>query len=67
MYFLLAGGMRGRFVDVDVGLAVLLVFIGATFMLSEIVEIGVGISLLLIVAVMSVSIAASLFREPQHA
>jgi hypothetical protein len=50
---------------VDVGLAVLLVFIGAT--LSEIVEIGVGISLLLIVGVMSVSIAASLFRQPQHA
>ena len=64
MYFLLAR-MRGRFVYVDVGLAVLLVFIGAT--LSEIVETGVGISLLLIVAVMSVSIAASLFRQPQHA
>ena len=63
MYFLLAR-MRGRFVYVDVGLAVLLVFIGAT--LSEI-EIGVGISLLMIVGVMSVSIAASLFRQPQHA
>ena len=66
MYFLLAG-MRGRFVYLDVGLAVLLVFIGAKFMLSEVVHIGVGISLLVIVVVMAVAIAASMRRARQHA
>jgi TerC family integral membrane protein len=66
MYFLLAG-MRGRFVYLDVGLAVLLVFIGAKFMLSEVVDIGVGISLLVIVVVMTAAIAASLLHERRHA
>jgi predicted tellurium resistance membrane protein TerC len=41
MYFLLAGA-RARFVYLDVGLAVILVFIGAKFMLTEVVQISVG-------------------------
>lgn len=56
MYFLLAG-MRDRFVYLDIGLAVLLVFIGAKFMLTEVVQIGVGVSLLVIVGIMTAAIA----------
>jgi hypothetical protein len=37
----------------DVGLAVILVFIGAKFLLTEVVVIGVGVSLLVIVGVMT--------------
>lgn len=61
MYFLLAG-LRDRFVYLDVGLAVLLVFIGAKFMLTEVVEIGAGVSLLVTVAVMTAMVIASLRR-----
>jgi tellurite resistance protein TerC len=62
MYFLLAG-MRDRFAYLDTGLAVLLVFIGTKFMLSEVIEVGVGISLLVIVVVLTGTIVASLLRE----
>ena len=62
MYFLLAGA-RGRFAYLDVGLAVILIFIGAKFMLTEIVHLGVGISLGVIVGVMTLAIVASLRRS----
>jgi tellurite resistance protein TerC len=62
MYFLLAG-LRGRFVYLDAGLAVILVFIGAKFLLTEIVEIPVGVSLLVIVGVVGAAIAASLLEQ----
>jgi tellurite resistance protein TerC len=62
MYFLLSGA-RDRFAYLDVGLAVILVFIGAKFMLTELVHIGVLASLSVIVIVMSTSIAASLLRS----
>ena len=62
MYFLLAG-MRGRFTYLDTGLAVILIFIGAKFMLTEVVHIGVGISLLVIAGVISVAVVASLLRR----
>jgi len=44
------------------GLAVILVFIGAKFVLTQLVEIGVGVSLLVIVGVMGTAIVASLLR-----
>ena len=62
MYFLLAGA-RDRFVYLDVGLALILVFIGAKFMLIELVHVGIGISLGVIVLVMGTAIAASLLRS----
>jgi tellurite resistance protein TerC len=62
MYLLLAG-MRGRFVYLDLGLAVILVFIGAKFLLTDLVHIGVGISLLVIIMVMTVAVVASLLRK----
>ncbi len=61
MYFLLAGA-RDRFVYLDKGLAIILVFIGLKFVISEWVHIGVGVSLLVIVGVVGGSIAASLLR-----
>jgi tellurite resistance protein TerC len=61
MYFLLAN-LRDRFRYLDVGLAALLVFIGAKFMLTEVVHIGPGPSLLVIVLVMAASIVASIMR-----
>ena len=62
MYFLLAGA-RDRFAYLDIGLATILVFIGAKFMLTEVVEIGVAVSLGVIVLVMAVAIGASLARS----
>ena len=62
MYFLLANA-RDRFAYLDVGLAVILVFIGLKFMLTELVEIGIAVSLGVIVLVMGAAIAASLRRS----
>lgn len=62
MYFLLAG-MRHRFADLDVGLAVILVFIGAKFLLTDVVAIGVEVSLLVIVTVMATAVGTSLVRS----
>ena len=62
MYFLLADA-RHRFVYLDVGLAVILIFVGAKFLLEKVVEIGVAVSLGVIVVVMGVSVGASLMRS----
>jgi tellurite resistance protein TerC len=62
LYFLLAGA-RDRFVYLDVGLAVILMFVGVKFILTDVVHIGVGISLLVIFGVMGVAIGASLRRD----
>lgn len=62
LYFLLAGA-RDRFVYLDVGLAVILMFVGMKFILSSVVHIGVGISLLVIVAVIGFAVGASLLRD----
>ena len=62
LYFLLAGA-RTRFYYLDVGLAAILIFIGGRFVLTELVHIGVGVSLLVIVVVMGTAVAASLWRQ----
>jgi tellurite resistance protein TerC len=62
MYFLLTGA-RARFVYLDVGLAVVLVFIGAKFMLTEVLPISVEVSLAVILVVIGIAIAASLLRD----
>jgi tellurite resistance protein TerC len=62
LYFVLAGA-RDRFTYLDVGLAVILVFVGAKFMLSEVVHISAGASLAVILGVISVAIGASLLRN----
>jgi tellurite resistance protein TerC len=62
MYFVLAG-MRGRYASLDAGLAVILAFVGAKFLLTDVVEITVGASLAVIVGVLAVSIAVSVVQE----
>ena len=62
MYFLLADA-RDRFKYLDLGLAVILVFVGVKFLLTEVVEIGVVVSLAVIVLVMGGAIGASLLRS----
>jgi tellurite resistance protein TerC len=62
LYFLVANA-RDRFVYLDVGLAAILIFIGAKFLLTEVVHISVGVSLVVIVGVMGTAIAASLLRD----
>jgi tellurite resistance protein TerC len=66
MYFVLAGA-RDRFVYLDVGLAVILIFIGAKFLLTEILPISVGVSLAVIVVVMGVAVFASMYSEGRSA
>ncbi len=61
LYFVLAGA-RDKFAYLDTGLAAVLVFIGAKFMLSEVVHIGPGVSLAVIVVVIGTAIGASLLR-----
>jgi tellurite resistance protein TerC len=60
LYFMLAGAMH-RFVYLNVGLALILVFVGVKFLLSDIVgKMPIWISLPFIATVIGVSIAASL-------
>lgn len=47
----------------NIGLAVILIFIGAEFVLTKVVHVSVGVSLLVIVGVMGTAIAASLLGD----
>jgi TerC family integral membrane protein len=59
LYFVLAG-MVGRFRYLDLGLAVILVFVGAKMLLADAVHIPVYLSLAVIVVTLAVAIGASL-------
>ncbi len=61
LYFVLAG-MIERFRYLHVGLAAVLVFVGAKMALADAVEIPVYLSLVVIVGALAVSVAASLAR-----
>ena len=54
--------MIGRFRYLNVGLAAVLVFVGAKMTLSDVVTIPVYLSLAVIVAALGVAVAASLRR-----
>ncbi len=66
LYFVLAG-MMGRFRYLNVGLAVVLVFVGTKMILADVLKIPVYLSLGVIVATLAVAVVASLLRplEPQ--
>jgi tellurite resistance protein TerC len=66
LYFLLAG-MIGRFVYLKQGLAALLVFAGVKILLADIYKMPVAISLGVIVAILAVSIGASLWATRRSA
>jgi hypothetical protein len=59
MFFLLIGA-RARFIYLDVGLAVILAFIGARFILTDVVPISDELSLRVIACVISAAIGAPL-------
>jgi len=59
LYFLLAG-MMGRFVYLKIGLAAVLVFVGAKMLLTDVFHVPVVASLLAIAGILTVSIVASL-------
>jgi tellurite resistance protein TerC len=63
LYFLLAGVMS-RFRYLKVGLAAVLLFVGAKMLLSGVIKIPVGWSLAVIAAALLASILASLVRAP---
>ncbi len=66
LYFVLAG-MMGRFRYLNVGLAVVLVFVGTKMILADVLKIPVYLSLGVIVATLAAAVVASLLRplEPQ--
>jgi tellurite resistance protein TerC len=62
MFFLLAGAMD-RFTYLKVGLAFVLMFVGAKMMLTDVYKIPIGISLGVVVGILGSSVLASLLRE----
>jgi tellurite resistance protein TerC len=66
LYFMLAG-MMSRFHYLDLGLAVILVFIGAKMLGSKFVHLPSYVSLGVIAGVLAISIIASLLRKPDEA
>ncbi len=66
LYFLLAG-MIGRFIYLKQGLAALLVFAGAKILVADIYKMPVAVSLGVIVAILAVSIGASLWATRRSA
>jgi tellurite resistance protein TerC len=61
MYFLLAG-VIDRFVYLKTGLSLVLVFIGAKMLLLDVYKIPTALSLLVVVAILGISVAASLVK-----
>jgi tellurite resistance protein TerC len=61
LYFVLAG-MIGRFRYLNVGLAAVLVFVGAKMALSDVFHVPVYVSLAVIVLALAVAVGASLLR-----
>ena len=62
LYFVLAG-MLGRFRYLHVGLAAVLVFIGAKMLLADVYKVPIALALAVIVVSLAVAVAASLLRE----
>lgn len=65
LYFLLAD-MRDRFAFLQQGLAVILAFVGIKMLIAEWYHVPTPISLLVIALVLTVSIIASLRKDPEH-
>src|SRR4051794_35528263 len=65
LYFLLAGAVD-RFAFLGLGLAAVLVFVGAKMLLIDVVHVPIGLSLGIIVAILAIAIGASLTRGKDH-
>lgn len=66
LYFVLAGIMS-RFVYLKIGLALVLCFVGAKMLLSELIEVPITVSLGVIVVLLAGSVVASLIKTRSHA
>jgi tellurite resistance protein TerC len=62
LYFLLAGMME-KFYYLKPGLAAILLFIGIKMVISEIYEISISVSLMVIFSILAATIALSLIRS----
>ncbi len=62
LYFLLAG-MLGRFRYLNVGLAAVLIFVGAKMMLVEWIKVPIVVSLGVVAGLLTISIVASLLKS----
>jgi len=65
LYFVLAG-MMGRFRYLNLGLAGVLIFVGLKMTLADVYKIPVHVSLGVIVAILSIAVAASLLNPAQE-
>jgi tellurite resistance protein TerC len=65
LYFLLAGVIH-RFHYLQLGLSVVLVFVGAKMLAADVIHIPVGVSLAVIAAVLALAVAASLMWPPEE-
>lgn len=63
MYFLLAGVIT-RFVYLKVGLAMVLIFVGAKMLLMDIYKVPIAASLAIIAAILGLSVVASMLKGP---
>jgi tellurite resistance protein TerC len=66
LYFLLAGSME-RFKDLDIGLALVLAFVGAKMLLSDVWHIPIWLSLAVIVGIIGTTMLTSLARDRRAA
>jgi tellurite resistance protein TerC len=64
MYFVLAG-VIGRFHLLKYGLSIVLCFVGAKMLLSEVYPLGIGLSLGIVAGVLAVSVLLSLIIPPK--
>jgi len=62
-YFLLAGAMR-RFVHLQIGLAIVLLGVGAKMLLADVVHIPTWLNLAGVIGIIGISIATSLLATP---
>jgi tellurite resistance protein TerC len=66
LYFLLAGAMR-RFVYLKVGLAAVLIFVGAKMLLVDLYKLPIGLSLAGVLIILGISMLASLVKSKRPA
>jgi tellurite resistance protein TerC len=62
LYFLLAGGMA-RFTHLDTGLALVLAFVGAKMLLTDVWHVPIWLSLAIIVGIIGVTVLTSLLSD----
>lgn len=65
MFFLLGGALE-RFRHLNIGLALVLIFVGAKLMISGVYQLPIALSLAVIVTLLAASILSSLWSQREH-